>query len=168
MCACVCVCVCVCVCIYICLYPESLCCTPETGTTLKINYTSINKKRKTESSLQSEAFIGQRYSLFSAACHSQLQEILPCTLSALCVCGFAGISWHKASMMPSSFDSWGLAESLRVDLECPCMWAGDYKAILARAQRKVSQLTLGTQSFGYPICNVTQNRHRNQGNGAQR
>ena len=40
------------------------------------------KKRKTESGIQSRAFTGQRHSLFSAACHSQLQEIVPHTLSA--------------------------------------------------------------------------------------
>ena len=31
--------------IYICI-TESLCCTPETNTTLQINYTSIKKKKK--------------------------------------------------------------------------------------------------------------------------
>ena len=53
-------------------------------------------------------------------------------------------------MMLSSFNPRGLAESLRVDLECPCMWAGDYKAILARAQRKVSSADTGDSELLSP------------------
>ena len=32
------------ICVYICI-TESLCCTPETNTTLQINYTSIKEKK---------------------------------------------------------------------------------------------------------------------------
>lgn len=69
-------------------------------------------------------------------------------------------------MTPSSFDLRTCRKlEGRFGMSLHVGW--DYKAILARAQRKVSTADIGDSELRYLICNVTQNRQetREMGHG---